>query len=479
MINPVFAPPVQNAKISLRHRLVLTYALFICLSVLILGFIINRFAVNSFSAFVTENINSESKEIAGTIANQYDPDTKSFDVISVEAMGMHFVHQGYIINITDMSGEIVWDARSCDMQQCGMVINEITGRMEKEYRLGGGFQTNQYPLAYNGAPIGRLNIETYGPFFYSKNESAFLSGLNRFLLIAGGVFIFLSILISMLLAAELSKPILKAASAARHIAGGELSVRVPDQYKTRELHELSRAVNDLALALENGERWQKRLTSDIAHELRTPLTCLQGNIEAMIDGVWEPTAERLSSCYEEIRRLNKLVEDLNFLSILERDNLILHKTEFDLNKLLSSVVERFRMAALEKGIELTLLNPGEIIINGDYDRLTQVFINLISNAVKYTDHGSVTVEAAAGREAGDDYYEVSVADTGIGMDGEELSHIFERFYRSDTSRSRNTGGAGIGLSIVQTIVKVHGGWIRAESETGRGSVFTVDLPREF
>lgn len=462
--------------ISLRNRLVLIYALFICLSVLLLGLIINRFAGKLFASFVTENINSESREIVNSITDQYDPGTKSFDVISVEAMGMYFVHRGYIISIEDTGGEIVWDARSCDMQQCAMVINEIADRMEKEYSMSGGFQLIQYPLAYNGSPIGRLNVETYGPFFYSENEAAFLSGLNRFLLVAGIVFIFLSVLVSILLAAGISKPVLKAAEAARQIAGGELSVRIPDSYTTRELHELSRSVNDLALALENGERWQKRLTSDIAHELRTPLTCLQGNIEAMIDGVWEPTAERLSSCYEEIRRLNKLVEDLNFLSILERDNLALHKTDFDLNKLLSSVVERFGPEALEKGIELTFVNSGELMVVGDYDRLTQVFVNLVSNAIKYTDHGSVTVKIAAGRDAsGEAYCEVSVADTGIGMDREELSHIFERFYRSDSSRNRNTGGAGIGLSIVQTIVKVHGGQIVAESEKGRGSVFRVRL----
>jgi signal transduction histidine kinase len=460
--------------ISLRNRLALTYALFICISVLVMGIIINRFAERLFSAFVTENINAENVEIANTISDQWDPNARSFDVISVEAMGMHFVHEGYIVSVVDMNGETVWDARACDMQQCTMVINEITGRMENEFGIGGSFQTNQFLLSYEDIPIGYLNIETFGPYFYSKNESAFLFGLNRFFLTAGSIFIILSILLSVFLAAEISKPILKASEAARHIAGGELSVRVPDRYRTREIRELSRSVNDLAAALENGERWQKQLTSDIAHELRTPLTCLQGNMEAMIDGVWEPTTDRLSSSYEEIVRLNKLVEDLNRLSILEQKNLILHRTEFDLTKLISATAERFRPAALEKGIEIKLMNPGEIIVNGDYDRLTQVFTNLISNAVKYTDRGSVTIDTAETAQ----YWEVSVADTGIGMGEDELPHIFERFYRSDKSRSRNTGGAGIGLSIAQIIVSDHGGQIRAESKAGEGSSFTVRLPKE-
>jgi signal transduction histidine kinase len=457
---------------SLRNRLALTYALFICVSVLVMGAIINRFAEKLFSDFVTENINTESREIADTIAEQYNPFARSFDVVSVEAMGMYFVHQGYILSVEDINGEIVWDARACDMQQCAMVINEISGRMESEFGVGGTFQTNQYRLVYQDIPIGRLNIETYGPFFYSKTESAFLESLNRFLLISGGIFIILSILLSVFLAAEISRPVLRAAEAARRIAGGELSVRVPDGYGTREIQELSRSVNDLAAALENGERWQKRLTADVAHELRTPLTCLQGTMEAMIDGVWEPSAERLSNCYEEIVRLNRLVEDLNLLSILEQKNLILHKTEFDLTKLINAAAERFRAAAREKGIAITVTHSGVVLVNGDYDRLTQVFTNLISNAVKYTDRGSVTVTSAKTQG----YVEVQVADTGIGRGEEELSHIFERFYRSDKSRGRNTGGAGIGLTIVQTIVDAHGGQVRAESAVGKGSVFTVRLP---
>jgi signal transduction histidine kinase len=203
-------------------------------------------------------------------------------------------------------------------------------------------------------------------------------------------------------------------------------------------------------------------------------------MEAMIDGVWEPTGERLICCYEEIVRLNRLVEDLNLLSILEQKNLILQRTEFDLIKLINAAAERFRAAALEKGIAINVADPGVLLVNGDYDRLTQVFINLVSNAVKYTDRGSVTIATTETQE----YCEIRVSDTGIGMGAEELSHVFERFYRSDKSRSRllqrssphNPGGAGIGLTIAQTIVDAHGGQVRAESEAGKGSVFAVRLP---
>jgi signal transduction histidine kinase len=234
-------------------------------------------------------------------------------------------------------------------------------------------------------------------------------------------------------------------------------------------------VNDLAAALENGERWQRQLTADIAHELRTPLTCLQGNMEAMIDGVWEPTPERLSSAYEEIVRLNKLVEDLNSLSILEQENIVLHKTEFDLARLAGAAAERFRTAALEKGLTITVEECGAVTVNGDYDRLTQVFNNLISNAVKYTAQGGVTITITETQ----DFCEATVADTGIGLEEDELDRVFERFYRSDKSRSRSgtETGAGIGLSIAQTIAIAHGGQLRAERRPSGGSIFTLRLPK--
>ncbi|GHV88203.1 sensor histidine kinase [Spirochaetia bacterium] len=472
---------------SLRNHLVLVYASFICAAVLLLGVVINRFAGTLFSSFVARNITVVSGHIVSSMEERYNPMAGVFDVPAVEALGMYFVHEGYIVSVEDAEGETVWDARSCDMGQCSAVIADIARRMERDYGLSGGFTRTQYPMRYRDRDIGLVNIETYGPFFYSESEADFLRTLNRFLLCAGIVFVLLSMVVSVLLATALSRPILNAAEAAKHIAEGDLSVRVSDRHGTAELCELSRSVNELACALEKGERWQKRLSADIAHELRTPLTCLQGNMEAMIDGVWEPTASRLASCHEEIRRLTKLVEDLSSLSILERDTLVLHRAEFDLSKLLTAAADHFTQAVREKGLELRVESgPSPLPVSGDYDRLMQVFINVISNAVKYTDVGSITVRAerlagSVGTEQGakgvreDRHYAVTVADTGIGISAAELPHIFDRFYRTDESRNRLSGGSGIGLSIALAIAEAHGGTIQAASEAGKGSVFTVRM----
>ncbi|MDR1955814.1 MAG: HAMP domain-containing protein, partial [Treponema sp.] len=363
-------------KISLKQRLMLTYALFISLALGVLTVLINYCFGIIFADLVKENIREKNEEILRIITEQYNPLAGTFDSFSLEALGMHFVHEGYIVTILDHAGNPVWDARSCDMQQCMDIIGEITERMENQIRLNGAFQQVRYPLTYRNQTIGSLSIETYGPFFYSETEFGFLASINRLLFAAGLIFILLSIAVSLFLASALSRPILKASEAAQLIAregAGGRSVRISEAYRTRELYELSRSINELARELEAGERRQKQLAADVAHELRTPLTCLQGTIEAMLDGVWEPTEERLAGCHQEILRLSALVEDLRLLTNLEWEHLELHTTEFAFEKLLRQAAEQFLPAAGEKGIALLLdLQPG--CIQGDYNRLKQVFI---------------------------------------------------------------------------------------------------------
>jgi signal transduction histidine kinase len=436
---------------------------------------------------------------------------RSFDGARVEAIGMYFVHEGYIVSVEDEGGEPVWNARSCDMRECMDVISGIAERMERNFRVNGGIQKQRYPVQYGGRPAGTVTIETYGPFFYSETETRFLASINRLLLTATAALTLFSIGVSIALARAIARPVNKAAAAARQIAKAHAGtmkppqpvVRIQDQYQTRELAELSRSINALAEELEAGERRQRQLISDIAHELRTPLTCLQGDIEAMIDGVYQPDREHLESCHEEIVRLTSLVRDLTTLTSLEGGpsgiSRALNKAEFDLAKLLQSTAEQFRAAAKEKGIAIDL-HLRESPVVADYDRLKQVFINLLSNALKYTDQGSITVTVEAALSAPG--WIVTVADTGIGIPEEDLPHIFERLYRSDKSRGRRTerfetewfgsgrfgserfgpGGAGIGLAIAAAIVHAHGGTISAESRNDEsnapGSVFRVSLRGE-
>jgi signal transduction histidine kinase len=467
--------------ISLQNRLTLTYATFISIALVVLITAINHFTSIIFTGLIKENSARKSEEIVQTMSERYDPVNQRFDEAGVEAIGMYFVHEGYIMTLRDERERVIWDARSCNMQQCSEVINGIAERMKNDFGLNGSVQTQQFPLQYNGKKKGNITLETYGPFFYSEAETQFLSSINKLLIIAGAVFIVLTILISILLSGTIARPILKAKEAARRIAAfhrksihganHDPAVRIYERYQTTELAELSRAINELAEELEEGERRQKQLTSDIAHELRTPLTCLQGTIEAMIDGVWKADKERLISCHEELMRLTRLVQDLNTLTTLEWNNITLNKTDFDLAKLLYLTAEQFMPAAREKGLAMTL-HLQESPITADYDRLKQVFINLLSNALKYTDAGSISISIE--RETDAPHYALSITDTGIGIPERDIPHIFERFFRSDKSRNRTTGGAGIGLTIAAAIIAAHEGAISVKS-TEAGSDVVVRL----
>lgn len=466
--------------VSIKTRLILTYSLFISGVLLALSVVINLSIGTVFAGLIKNNISERCREIIASVIEQYDSESGDFDLIAMDALGMYFVHDGYIVGIEDTEGREVWDARSTDMQRCTAVLNEIIERMESNYRLNGRVETRSYPLAVDGNAIGTVKIETYGPFFYTETEYGFLASINRVLLLAGITLTILSIVLSVLLADALSRPILTASEAARRIArahgsGGKRAdaVRVRDDYATVELRELSRSINSLAREIEEAERRQSRLTADVAHELRTPLTCVRGYIEAMIDGVWEATPERLASCYEEVVRLSALVDDLGLLTDFEWERVSLDRTDFDLASLLRVTADQFAAAAMEKGIEIRCgLEPCPV--NADYKRMKQVFVNLLSNAVKYTEKGAVTVAVRREEGAGGFRARATVADTGAGIDAEALPHVFERFYRADKSRNRETGGAGIGLSIAAAIVRAHGGILQAESGPS-GSVFTVLL----
>lgn len=292
------------------------------------------------------------------------------------------------------------------------------------------------------------------------------------LAVVGIISIVFAAIAGIILAGKISVPVKAATRAAKDIARGNYNNRINTDICTMELSELGNAVNHMAESLDNQEMLRRRLTSDVAHELRTPVANVSSNIEAIIEGVLEPTNERLSSCYNELERITGIITELEKLRQIEGENMILHIGHVDIYELAKEVKLIFENEMSKKNIRCDIIGE-HIDVCVDKDKMSQVFNNLISNAVKYTDnYGNIQITVIQENEN----VVITVEDNGCGIDDNDIQYIFERFYRTDKSRNRSTGGAGIGLTITRAIVQLHGGTIHVESKKGVGSLFKVTIP---
>lgn len=462
-------------KIKLRTRLTLSYALSALVLVLLITVLTNTLLERQFRSYIIRQQENRNLDIVQMVSRQYDPATGVWDHNSIGNIGVNALEQGLILKVTDSSGSSVWSATVHNSGLCATMIKHMSENMSSRYpNFKGSYTVKKYPLKQGSRLIGQAEIGYYGPYFLNDTDLAFINTLNKLLAAAGLLSLILAFVLGAFTAKRISAPIAEAIETARDIARGHFKRRTRSLSHTVEIDELSTTIDDLAQSLDQQEKLRKRLTSDVAHELRTPLTTLQTHIEAMIDGVWEADSARLSSCHEEIMRINRMVGDLEKLARFESEGLVLNRENFDLNELAGQIIGNHRALFDKQG--LTLDFSGETApIFADRDKIAQVMINLLSNAVKYTGQGgSVTV----GVEEKGGYGLLIVKDTGIGIALEDLPFIFERFYRADPSRHRATGGAGIGLAIVKAIVVAHGGEISVESQPGEGTRFIVTLPAQ-
>lgn len=324
------------------------------------------------------------------------------------------------------------------------------------------------PVTSNGQVVGYVTVAPLTGNVLTGEDQALLDSLDRRHLVAGGLALLLGLVIAVVLATTLSRPLRRLTRAARKMQAGDLATRVRPE-GARELQELGAALNLLAQTLENEERARRSAAADVAHELRTPLAAIVSRIEAARDGVLADDAANLSALHTEALRLTRLVEDLERLADAERPGLTLEKERVDLGEVARERAEGYRQFMEAKDLSLSVqVTPAPI--SADRGRIVQVVDNLLSNALRYTDeHGSVMVSVRC--EQGDAV--LTVADTGIGIGAEDLPHVFDRFWRGEPSRARNTGGAGIGLAIVRELVRANDGRISVASTLGEGTTFTV------
>jgi signal transduction histidine kinase len=299
------------------------------------------------------------------------------------------------------------------------------------------------------------------------------SQLGSYFLIGAFLAVIVAFLITLFLSRRILSPIKELRSAAQLLGKGDFSQRV-DIRDRSEIGELASTFNSMADNLQRDEQLRQHMVSDIAHELRSPLTNVRGYLEAINDGVMQADKETISSIYGETILLSRLINDLQELSLAEAGELKLFLQPEDVAELVRLSITAVQAKASEKDIDLSHDIPADLPrVNIDFLRIKQVLLNLLENALAHTPAGG-RINIAAKSDHG--FIEISVSDSGEGIPADEINNIFERFHRVDKSRSRSTGGSGLGLTISRYIIEEHKGKIWARSESGKGSCFTFTLP---
>lgn len=375
---------------------------------------------------------------------------------------------GYKVKILDTDDHELMNTRKAVESLSPLMKRRITAisgfSTESEQEDKGTFVS--YPLFLAGKDIGYLEVKPVTPKWGQGKEAVFMKRSNGFLIMSlffvGG----LSIVVSLIFSKKLTDPIERLTAAAKGISEGNIGSRVSVSGND-EISNLGRTFNAMAGNLEVQESLRRKLNANIAHELRTPLSAMQGELEGMIDGLITTDKDRLLSLHEETTRLKTIIEGFEELSRAEASVLQLNKQAIHLKPFLTHIKGRFEKLFSDKGVSLDLECDDTSDLYADPDRISQIVINLLTNALKATEKGGRVVIRGGMRDNGG---YIAIADTGTGIKEEDIPFIFERFYKA------SAGGLGLGLAIAKELTDAHGGRIEVRSEYGRGSTFILYIP---
>jgi signal transduction histidine kinase len=417
-------------------------------------------------------IANELLEIENWVWQWIDPDQIVFTNVSGSSLNFSDEGMNWLLNtlfwenerilVANAAGQIIYDS-----------TYELAGEGLPESLLDQGTELWDWE---NGTPIGTV-IVAAGPGYYDAQQTNFLRDVSLSLIVSGLGAGIVALLIGLLLTHRVMAPVEALTQAARRIAAGHWTDRLPVQ-SSDEMGQMSAAFNTMADALKTQQALRRRLVDDVTHELNTPLSVIQLELEALKDGMQSP--EQASEQVErEIDILRNLVDDLSLLTETSSGSLDLMLEPVDMTALTAAAINRWQPKAEAADIQLRLFEPDDSlpIIEADPRRLAQLLGNLISNGLQHTPaNGRILINNQLVSGDGRTWLETTVSDTGTGIAEEDLPHVFDRFYRADRSRSRHSGGRGLGLAIVQQIAEAHGGQVWAISKAGQGSTFGFRLP---
>lgn len=442
---------MRSISEQLRKNFIFIAALSIAFVTIISNISINIF----FSNYIKESRTRDDLKVVSYVETVYE----DYHDLTPDAI-MSIIHYAFSESVTvvlkNTSGKTMWSSNSGEMMS-GMEGIEVEDST-LEFR--------NYPLEHGGKTIGSIDVGRSRSIINSLEDREFLNAINFVFAVAFMFSMIIAIISSLRVSRRFLQPIYRIRENINLIELGRYKDLRTVDTNTWELHQMSLSIKELSERLNQQEVLRRRMTSDMAHELRTPLATLQSHIEAFIDGVWQPDLEKLSIVYEEVIHLTRLIKELSDLSIIENDEIKINKSEIDLSTLINTIADSFEPLVGSKNITLKKSIEENVFVEGDRDHFNRIFINILSNGYKYTNEGGEIFVELRSLEK---YISVVIKDTGIGIPKEDINLVFERFYRSDMSRSRGTGGTGIGLTITKTLVEANGGTIRLKSEQGMGT----------
>lgn len=458
---------------SLNFKVIVP-SIVIIIIVTLLTVVISKFYFDKkFGDYIMIKNQNTVQNILMELSEQYSDNEWNYK--NIEKITYNSLDKGIIVALYDKEDKEIMNIEKNSKDKCNRIMNFIKSSMEGKYgSTTSQFEPVYYPLIKSGEKIGEVRVKFYGPIFYMQNELVFLDIVNKIILGIGVLLILASTIMGFIISRSITRPINKLMTKAKYISKGEYDKKIEINTDILEINDLINSINNLSQSIKEQENIRKRLTGDISHELKTPLTNIQSHLEAMIDGIWEPTEERLLSVKEEAERLSSLVSDMQKLNKYDESSIKLKKDNVNISDIICFVIFQFSNLAKSKNIKIEY-EKKNINLYCDKDKITQALVNILSNAIRYSNEVStIFIE----EKLKDNKVIISIEDQGIGISEEDLKYVFERFYRADKSRTRATGGTGIGLTIVKSIVSSHGGEVKLESKLGEGSKFTIILPKE-
>ncbi len=481
-------------RYSLQFRLILAFTLVILLTVAIIFFALWRTTINQVHMFSERLERDLSGRIQFELADYYMA-YDNWDGVQplVEEIGSQSRHR---VILTDTGGSIIADSSKESSKEV-VNLEGYTGRpivLGSASQLSLRRQLTGLPTGQSGQPpqpaeqppqatgqppeqpgtIGYVFImPLVQPAIGFTALQIMYNEIGRYFILGACLAVVVAIGLTFFLSRRILSPVKALTTAAQQLGKGDFSQRVAIS-DSSELGELASTFNSMAHDLQRDEQLRRDMVADVAHELRSPLTNVRGYLEAIRDDVVKPSEKTIDSIYDETMLLSRLIDDLQELSLADSGELKLYREDENVSGLIEQAVSAVRSRAEEKGLTISADMAAELsTVNIDFLRIKQVLLNLLENAIVHTPAGGkITVDAAAQG----DMVEIGVTDDGEGIPPEELQNIFERFHRVDKSRSRSTGGTGLGLTIARYLVEAHGGKIQVSSEPGQGSRFFFTVP---